>query len=352
MIEDEYLPSLTPSALNLLQPFENDPALAGVKPRLSALRITKVAPSAAVGQQLLRPIRKGQRRLFRAAPLILWRIRYSRCTVPPLTCTVIASLDLEATNFVGCTVVVEEVTFKMGRGKAELVGTTVPVDCKPGDQVTVMCMLRPDSDIHKMRSSEDLNYSLSVRITARALVTDNFNPKVHINFKTNVDFSMALARPTTSGLPPSRDASTTAQRPQNNGPDSLPFPTDGPNTQEAHTTTNTGLTITISGPKSVRVGEIFRWRLFVVNMSNEVQRLALVVIPKRKKNDGRTLVPQRYSISSARGNEVDPVVEGVLDEHILYGIQKNAMTEPTELISLSTDVRIGYVIRSLKAKNV
>jgi len=105
--------------------------------------------------------------------------------------------------------------------------------------------------------------------------------------------------------------------------------------------TNTGLTFTISGPKRVYVGEIFRWQLFIVNLSKDTRRLAVVVVPSRKRNDGRTLLPQRYSLGCARGDEAGVVAEAALEDNVLYGIQKNATTDPTELITLSTDVRIG-----------
>src|ERR1700753_2575595 len=43
---NQYLPSMVPQSINLLQPFEFDPRFGGKNPYLSASRITKVAPAA------------------------------------------------------------------------------------------------------------------------------------------------------------------------------------------------------------------------------------------------------------------------------------------------------------------
>jgi len=254
---------------------------------------------------------------------------------------VIAALDLEATSFVGCPVIIDEISFSMRHGKAELMGSPVPIRCKPGDQMTILYKLETDSDINSARSVEDLNYALEVRVTARAFVSSISTPEVQIKFRTNVDFAMALVRPTSSGLPNSRDVAVRPPHSQGSGPDTLAFATDRPNTRERHMSIDTGLRITIFGPKSVYVGGIFRWQLFVVNASKDTRQVAVVVIPKRRRSDGRTLVPQRYSIGSAKGDGAGAIAEAVVDENVLYGIQKNAMADPTELITLSTDVRIG-----------
>src|SRR5690348_16875175 len=66
--QDDYLPSRVPPALNLLQSFEHDPALAGIHPRLSAMRISKIAPSAPLAREMVCPIKTGQRPLFRVVP--------------------------------------------------------------------------------------------------------------------------------------------------------------------------------------------------------------------------------------------------------------------------------------------
>jgi hypothetical protein len=115
-----------------------------------------------------------------------------------------------------------------------------------------------------------------------------------------------------------------------------------------------GLVLSITGPPTVTVNAPFTWELFIINRSEKVHRLALVAIPKRRawiKNG------QRDSVSSIRGGPQDTkttgnrndddFVEPVVDDRILYQTQKNAVQEPTGLLCLSPDVRIGYAFLSL-----
>jgi len=52
-LKEEYLPSQAPSGMNLLESFNDDPAFKGIKPRLSALRVSQVAPSTPTGRDLM-----------------------------------------------------------------------------------------------------------------------------------------------------------------------------------------------------------------------------------------------------------------------------------------------------------
>ncbi|KAF1984733.1 hypothetical protein K402DRAFT_335957 [Aulographum hederae CBS 113979] len=346
VIEDEYLQSYNPTAINLLQAFENDAALAGVRPRLSALRITKVAPSAPIAKELLRPIRKGPRRLFRSAPLLLWRIRYSKCTTPPQTTTVIASIDFEITAFAGCDVSLDHVHMGITNGDVRPLGTVLPIRCRTGDQVTLLFQLSPQTLDLAHTSSSDESHTLDVEVAARALISETCTPKVLVKFKTNVDLSMGStgmnnSRPQSFIRPGSRDRPSSAHRGDRPDSDSIR------SSHEVEATTGAGISITVSGPRRVYIGEVFLWSIFAVNRSEDIQRLAIMVIPRRKRTEGRALIPKRYSGNNAgKFTEQEAVAEAVLDESVVYALQKNAVMEPTELVCLSTDIRIGPLAAS------
>lgn len=53
---DNYVPSGTAASLNLLESFGSDPALDGIVPRLSALRVSRVTPLTQQANDLVRPL--------------------------------------------------------------------------------------------------------------------------------------------------------------------------------------------------------------------------------------------------------------------------------------------------------
>ena len=95
-----------------------------------------------------------------------------------------------------------------------------------------------------------------------------------------------------------------------------------------------GISVTFSGPEQVRVGEILRWDMLLLNRSGRRRSLAVIAIDKRKRTE-----PKHYAGQGSDGS----VAHAVLDEHSLYTLQTRATAEPAGLVSLSPDVRIGYV---------
>ena len=146
VLEDEYLPSRVPTALNLLQSFESDPALVGINPRLSALRINKIAPSAPVAKELTRPIRTGQRRLFRALPALIWRVRYSKIQTAINDMSLMASLDLEVAYITGCRLTINDVRLSLRGGDVKALSDQDIIKHihKPGDQLTSLYKIMPE----------------------------------------------------------------------------------------------------------------------------------------------------------------------------------------------------------------
>src|SRR6266513_1327202 len=103
-VTEEYLPSQTPSDLNLLESFGGDPELASLSPHLSALRVSRVVPATQVAKELLRPLRNISQRAFRAVPAVSSRMRYSRLNTHASQPSIIASLDFDVTPFADCNV--------------------------------------------------------------------------------------------------------------------------------------------------------------------------------------------------------------------------------------------------------
>jgi hypothetical protein len=100
-----------------------------------------------------------------------------------------------------------------------------------------------------------------------------------------------------------------------------------------------GVSLNITAPEKVVVGEIFRWEVLVVNRSEKVQRIALLPIPKRRLGDIYPTI-RRPGSSGSFGGKLD-LAAPVIDDNVLYAIQKSSILEPSELVCLTPDVKIG-----------
>lgn len=340
--DDEYLPSKVPTALNLLQSFESDVAMKGITPRLSALRISKIAPTGPVAKELIRPIRTGQRRLFRALPALIWRIRYSKVQTSLSDMSLMASLDLEVAYVTGCRISVEGINLAIRGGQVKAIADHdgSAIIRQPGDQLTYLYKLTPDvsPDGTPLFGSE--GHTLTLDVKAKVLVSEDCRPTVTIGWETAVDFT---AEQNTSLVKAAhRLSNPTTQSLKFSSPDALPMHDTA--TQEAADASKQpiNVTITISGPPRVQVGEMFHWGVFIVNRSDKMRKLAVLVIPKRKRDyDRHKAHPSTSSAGGYRSDKKDLLASAVADENIVYAKQKSAKVEAAELVCLTTDIRIG-----------
>ncbi|QDS74657.1 hypothetical protein FKW77_009358 [Venturia effusa] len=330
VIDDEYLPSEIPQPINLLQPFANDPALRGLRPNLSALRLSKSAPTPTVPKSLLRPLKSGPRRLFRAASALLWRVRFTKSPASSEPNVTIASLDVEISPFAGSNVLVDGMDLSISPGQIEPLGPQLPLIGQPGDQITLLYRLRPR--LADSISVVSQSYQLTLNATAAVIVSETCTPQLHIDWTTPVD--LPSFRPSSRAGP-----SKSPSKPL--GPDSLPI-TDHIAPSVSSSVSATGVSLTISGPREVEVGEVFNWIVFAVNRSDKMHRLAILALPKRRHLDRRHGAKDSTSSSNMTTEDGEGViVKPVLDDDVICTMQRTAVQEPTELICLSPDVRIG-----------
>jgi TRAPP trafficking subunit Trs65 len=356
---EKYLPSQIPSDLNLLESFRDDPALASVAPQLSALRVSRVVPATQMAKEFLRPLRDVPQRAYRAVPAVSSRVRYSRLNTYASKASIIACLDFDVTPFLDCSVVLDQVNLTLNEGNAEVLtgphGPGIPLICKPRDDVTFLYRLIPNG-IMEMSSHKSNVRVLEVSINATALVTEDCHPRIEMKWRASVDFSTPLnpsfggpgqhlqrtnrpsSLPVTHTGTVSKSLSTMAgSRPLALGPDTLPM--GEYSHQRSVSADDLGLTITFSGPQDVRIGVVFQWEVFIVNRSSRPRKLALVAIPRRRKAETRRSAP--WPPSTGGGRKAGLVTDAVVDENIVYAMQKSAVMEPVDLVCLSTDIRVG-----------
>jgi hypothetical protein len=337
---DEYLPGMVPMSMNLLQPFTNDPALSGTKLYLSASRITQTPAAVPTRKSTAKSLKTGPRRFFRAAPALLWRVRFLPRTTSSEPDAVIACLDFEATSFAASDLSLDAVELSLSVGMTESLYKQLPLHCQPNDQVTILFKLLPQSNEAMEMSSMKDEHELSIDAMATVFLSESCKPKIRITWKTSVDFASfkSNSRPTSLTHAGSRPISNISKLP---GPDSLPM-TDQHHDARAVATSAAGVHLTISGPHTVYVGETFHWKLLVVNRSEQLQRLAVVVMPKRRRTEpkrpGSDLKDGAKKIQDNGG-----VTQLVLEDHLVLTLQRAAVQDASELVCLSPDIRIGYV---------
>ncbi|KAI9797599.1 MAG: hypothetical protein M1833_005382 [Piccolia ochrophora] len=359
-IHHDYLPSLVPSGINLLEPFQDDPLLAKANPRLSALRVSRVLPASQITRDILRPLRHAQKAV-RIVPAVNARIKFSR-VVNTGKVAIFAALDFEVTPFAQSDVVLKTVELRLAGGSVDDLAAAhaplVPIRCRPRDDLTLLYRLTSDDASDEGSKALPNNNVLDVHVLAVTHVSDDCKPVINMKWRASVDFASAVN--------PNFGAPNPALQ-RNHRPPSLPVPTPpagpGPTTpfptglasqdvtagaessshppsSSAPANTGLGVTISFTGPDHVRVGEVFHWDVFVVNRSSKPKKLALVVIPRRRGNETK---PSTRPPSRGKQTKVD-IADAVVDENIVYALQKTATVDPTEVICLSTDVRVGSLL--------
>lgn len=340
-----YLPSGVPSGLNLLEAFGDDPAMHGIKPRLSALRVSRVAPVTQQAKDLLRPIRSLPRLSLRIFPAAHSRIRFSRPNgaAEPNSPAILAMLEVDFTPFFECEVLLDGIELAVrGGGRGGVVddltrlqtGLALPLSCVAHDHVTFLYRIAPaEEDTISKYPTRELDIAISATALAEPGVCE---PRLSMAWVATVDFTLPLNPGYGSALQPIQrshrpsqlsisvsgaDAATTSlTAPAVSRPDSIPSleATARAAATEA-SLPELGITITFTAPPAshkIYPGDTFTWTAFVVNRgppsSSEPsanpanpshpaaapRKLALVAIPRRRRAEsGRINRPPSVAAS-------------------------------------------------------
>lgn len=338
---------MVPASSNVLQPLSADKAFHRKDPFLPASRLLRVVPTTFsedpiynVHQQSGHPIR-----VVAAASA---RVRYSRLNSYSSQPTTVASLDFEITPFLSCDVIFDRADLHLVDGTVETLSDipelTPPITCSPKDDVTLVYKLTPEYEPNPVPSSTVMTSILDISLGAVILLSDDCHPRISMEWRTNVDFSLPL-NPTFGGPSPALQ--------RNNRPPSLPMtpthastnsgippPSRGSIRERAYSVNDLAVSMSFSGPASVEVGKPFSWDVFIVNRSSVPRKFAIVAIPRRKRVDPRGHVA-RPSSSSISSRKEDQVAEAVTDDNIVHAMQKSVAGQQAELVCLSTDIRVG-----------
>jgi TRAPP trafficking subunit Trs65 len=346
---DEYLPTTVPASSNVLQALSSDPALNSTTPYLPASRLLRVVP-AAQKEAPVHNLRQQSQHPIRIVPAASARIRCSRLNTFSSRPVTIACLDLEVTPFVNCDVVFDKADVILSDGQVEDISNSPelqpPIVLRPRDDVTLIYKLIPEYGPEAYLSTTSLVSTLDISLEGVIRLSDDCQPRIFMQWRTNVDFSIPL-NPTFGG--PSqvmqrnnRPASLSVTSGQSGSPSSNAVNRSSYR-ERAYSHTQGGVTISFSGPVDVEIGKPFQWDVFIVNRSRAPRKFTMMAIPRRKRVDLRRHVarPSSSSISGKKDKKEEHLAEAVTDESIIHAMQKNAAGQDADLVCLSTDLRLG-----------
>ena len=354
--KDPLLPSGVPGSLNILESLRGDPALDGVVPRLAASRLHGISPKTHDGYINDGSLRVGTQMAFRGLPAISSRIRYSRYKGTPGGLSIIASLDVETGAFSDQDIAITHVNMQLSEGivqdMGEALSPLLPLVCKPKDNPTFLFRLMA-SESTQNTSGQSPAKMVLITVHATVLVSQTCRPSVEMRWKTGIDFSIALnplfGAPGQSMQRQNRPNSLLRTSSTTDGSGLSASPREGEaslesgsNEQRQRTgsATDFGVSITFTAPKSVYMGDAFSWDVVFLNRSSRARRLALMVIPRRRKGLSGTH-SSKPSSSSVRDRKDGDLADAVIDENLLYALQRSPGHERTQILSVSTDIMVG-----------
>ncbi|GAP84919.1 putative TRAPP complex subunit Trs65 family protein [Rosellinia necatrix] len=368
-LQDDYMPNGMASSLNLLEPFGSDPALKGIKPRLSALRVSRVVPLTQQANGPVRSIKSLSELSLRIYPAIHSRIRFTHPDTAPATAAVIAMLEVDFTPFFECEVILDSITLTIPEAIVENLtdqpGLSLPLSCVSHDHITFIYRITPaETDVTPQSLSRDLD----IAISAIALVNHHTKPQLRMTWTAAVDFTVPVNPGYGSTMPPIQrahrprqlsiggESATSLTAPSVARPDALPS-LEASTTQSETVVQELGITVTFTAPEpttKIFVGDELSWNVFVVNQSPNQsaapRKFAMVVIPQRRRNELRVAKPPSMSRTpdgphgrSELLRDRD-VAEAILDDNVVHAMQTSSVVDNAELVCLSADVRIGPLV--------
>jgi hypothetical protein len=266
-------------------------------------------------------------------------MRYSKLPSSINENALVASLDLEVAPITGCHITIDDVEVVLQSGQVRLLGDKEAIHSlkRPGDQATCLYKIVPAAAARGSAPVGSEGHILTINIKAKALISTDCEANIRMDWKNPVDFLLdtgsRIIQPV--GKPAAQ------YPPKAPGPDSLPSH-DHQIQQGERQNQVINVTLTISGPPRVRIGETFCWDVFIVNRSEHARKLAILVLPKRRRDSERHRAnPSTSSVGARRGDKDKLLASAVLDDNIVYAKQKSSRQESATLVCLTTDVRIG-----------
>lgn len=328
MVDDGYMQSCAPAGLNLLESFADDPMLGGIQPRLSALRVSRVAPITQT-KQPLRLFRGMQSLRLRVFPVVHTRVRFARPNTSPPSPALIALLEVDFTPFFDCEAALQKIDLAVTDGTVDDLNSqdlmALPLHCVAHDHLTFLYRLAPRQlDIISKHPSRELVITVEVAVLVQPEGGDPCTPKLTMSWTTPLDFTLPvnpgfgtpMTKPIERRHKPSQLSisggvdSMPLVSPSVTRPDALPSLEASITTQRNFETPipEFGITVTFVGPdRPVYAGEEFAWTVFVVNRTkpeSAASSNASAASSTTTMTNGTNGGPNRDTIITTRSNSI------------------------------------------------
>ncbi|KAL6717895.1 hypothetical protein ACLMJK_003980 [Lecanora helva] len=346
-----YLPSGVPASVNVLESLKSDTAMHEGKPSLSAARLSRMQTPLNVLPTVAQKFKANERKAIPAVPAVSSRVRYASANDPSGKRSIIASLDIETAPFSSEDVKVTAVAMELSDGFSDTLGESsvslLPRVCRPNDNAVFLFGLTPNETSSKgsRGSSQTSARTVLITVIATVLVSPSCQPDIQMQWKTSVDFSTALnpsfSAPRQSIQRPRRPSSLSRTRSSTNssglgtkvqGADST-VQDSRPN-QRVAAMSDSGLSVTISGPRAAALGQTFRWNVVIVNGSSKPRQLGLAVVPRQKHRLAATHAAKPVGVGAG-------MAKISLDEISIYTMHRNTTTDSRQITSVNTEIRTG-----------
>lgn len=315
-------------------------------------------------------------------PAVNLRLRCTKSTGSQNS--IVAILEIENSDSAQFNVLIKSAHLEFTAGSAVLFGDcSFPMWLSPGENFSMAYQLsHADAGLLKSRVKPMtiLLHSVPVMsdISETSIINfdhekESFNyadvgPLVLTKWDTVVDFGVAAIPGAASALAPvalgsasgavkklfkvGRTASVTSLRSAANGAgNSVGDPYGGTESmRESRTNTITsqlnGFLISFSGPSAVKVGEVFKWRVFAVNKSPHQRHLTLYIQPREKgfrANAQNQVLSNNFSFDKQlpQKPETSPILDRSQLLKLYEDCQQLSASGSTGIVSLTNDVRIG-----------
>ncbi|KAI9891841.1 MAG: hypothetical protein M1814_002406 [Vezdaea aestivalis] len=340
--DNAYLPSLVPEGANLLASFTHDPLLGPLKPYLSSSRISHISNGQTISTSTSRRLSARSKPLIPISSAVSSRLRFVSLEPRDGHETLICALDFAISPFANSPVSLDKISLRLSSGTVHALAAPsqldgLPLICKARDEMSFLYRLTPTRSHLPPNALQE--HTLQVDIESTAQTTSVCQPRIFTRWATPVVFESKLEaaqrQPALPGGEPLRS-------PPPFKPDSIPAMQSPKPQHEPPAPVSFNLVITTSGLETVQLGRVFQWEVFIVNRSARAVKIALVALVKRRRFEGKKLPPR--PVSTGGSARVEEIADAVVDENIVFAMQRNAHVEGTEVVCLSTDVRVGPLL--------
>ena len=350
---DPYLPNSLPASINILESLKSGRTLNGALPKLSAARLSGIAPVTHSAGMKVATIKTSPQKPFRALPVMSSRVRYAKANLQPGRTSIIASLDIDTSPFTEDEIEITDVTMELIDGLFEDAGKgstpSFPLVCQPKDNVVCLYKLSLNQS-QPNEATQNHAKTVSITILATVLTSQTCRPRIVMRWKTSVDFSTPLNpmygapgqsmqrsnRPRTLSTATATSAVSNLAVTAQDRKSSI-RPTKSLSTGGSVSTGELGISITFTAPKTVWSRERFSLSLLMLNRSSRTRQLAITALSKN--NNG---FKDRYLSCGTAGSDSSGkkagIAEAVIDEDALQAVQKHGSSIAAQLISLSMAV--------------